>query len=107
MPNTKKRGDLSLSLGLGDLLFEGVRLLLEVRLGLLAGGQKVVQHLRQQAFPAHNLSTFKKKEKHLTIPRETPACKMRHVVLKDQCCGSGMFFPDPRSEFFHPGSRVK
>jgi hypothetical protein len=24
-----------------------------------------------------------------------------------QCCGSGMFIPDPGSEFFHPGSRVK
>jgi hypothetical protein len=23
------------------------------------------------------------------------------------CCGFGMFFPDPGSEFFHPGSRVK
>jgi hypothetical protein len=23
-----------------------------------------------------------------------------------QCCGSGMFIPDPGSEFFHPGSRV-
>ncbi len=22
----------------------------------------------------------------------------------DQCCGSGMFLPDPESEFFHPGS---
>ncbi len=22
-------------------------------------------------------------------------------------CGSGMFIPDPRSEFFHPGTRVK
>ncbi len=24
-----------------------------------------------------------------------------------QCCGSEMFIPDPGSEFFHPGSRVK
>jgi hypothetical protein len=24
-----------------------------------------------------------------------------------KCCGSGMFIPDPGSEFFHPGSRVK
>ncbi len=24
-----------------------------------------------------------------------------------QCCGSGMFIPDPGSEFFDPGSRVK
>jgi hypothetical protein len=24
-----------------------------------------------------------------------------------QCCGSGMFIPDPGSEFFHPGSLVK
>ncbi len=24
-----------------------------------------------------------------------------------QCCGSGMFIPDPGSEFFHSGSRVK
>ncbi len=24
-----------------------------------------------------------------------------------QCCGSGMLFPDPGSEFFHPGTRVK
>jgi hypothetical protein len=24
-----------------------------------------------------------------------------------QCCGSRMFIPDPGSEFFHPGSRVK
>jgi hypothetical protein len=23
------------------------------------------------------------------------------------CCGSAMFIPDPRSEFFHPGSRVQ
>ncbi len=24
-----------------------------------------------------------------------------------QCCGSGMFIPDPGSEFFHPGSASK
>ncbi len=24
----------------------------------------------------------------------------------DQCCGSGMFTPDPGSEFFHPGSQT-
>ncbi len=23
-----------------------------------------------------------------------------------QCCGSGMVFPDPVSEFFHPGSQI-
>ncbi len=30
-----------------------------------------------------------------------------HSSLKKGCCRSGMFIPDPRSEFFHPGSRVK
>jgi hypothetical protein len=25
----------------------------------------------------------------------------------NQCCGSGMFIPDPGSEFFHLGSRIK
>jgi hypothetical protein len=25
----------------------------------------------------------------------------------NQCCGSGMFIPDPGSEFFHPGSRIQ
>jgi hypothetical protein len=29
------------------------------------------------------------------------------LYLLGQCCGSGMFMPDPGSEFFHPGSRVK
>jgi hypothetical protein len=24
-----------------------------------------------------------------------------------QCCGSGMFVPDPGYEFFHPGCRVQ
>jgi hypothetical protein len=24
-----------------------------------------------------------------------------------QYCGSGMFFPDPVSEFFHPGPRIQ
>jgi hypothetical protein len=24
-----------------------------------------------------------------------------------QCCESGMFIPDPGSEFFHPGSRIQ
>jgi hypothetical protein len=24
-----------------------------------------------------------------------------------QCCGSGMFIPDPGSKFFHPGSRIQ
>ncbi len=28
-------------------------------------------------------------------------------VTCTQCCGSGMFMPDPGSEFFHPGSRPK
>jgi hypothetical protein len=28
------------------------------------------------------------------------------VFTSEQCCGSGMFIPDPESEFFHPGSRV-
>ncbi len=27
-------------------------------------------------------------------------------TIGDQCCGTGMFIPDPRSDFFHPGSRV-
>ncbi len=26
---------------------------------------------------------------------------------KKQCCGSGIFIPDPRSGFFHPGSRIQ
>ncbi len=24
-----------------------------------------------------------------------------------QCCGSGMFIPDPGSQFFHPGSQIQ
>jgi hypothetical protein len=24
-----------------------------------------------------------------------------------QCCGSGMFIPNPGSEFFYPGSRIR
>ncbi len=27
--------------------------------------------------------------------------------IYEQCYGSGMFVPDPGSEFFHPGSRIK
>jgi hypothetical protein len=34
------------------------------------------------------------------IPLNTPA-------FSYSCCGSGMFIPDPGSEFFHPGSRIK
>jgi hypothetical protein len=30
--------------------------------------------------------------------------RFRGVVIRYQCCGSGMFIPDPR--FFHPGSRI-
>ncbi len=29
------------------------------------------------------------------------------IKCRLQCCGSGMFIPDPGYEFFHPGSRVK
>ncbi len=29
-----------------------------------------------------------------------------HIRI-NQCCGSGMFIPDPGSQFFHPGSRAK
>jgi hypothetical protein len=35
-----------------------------------------------------------------------------HFLQKDQnrcilqCCGSGMFIPDPGSDFFHPGSEL-
>jgi hypothetical protein len=29
------------------------------------------------------------------------------IVPSWQWCGPGMFIPDPGSEFFHPGSRVK
>jgi hypothetical protein len=32
--------------------------------------------------------------------------KFAYEIL-DQCCGSKMFVPDPVSEVFHPGSRVK
>jgi hypothetical protein len=32
---------------------------------------------------------------------------MPTVEYYGQCCGSpGMFFPDPGSEFLHPGSRI-
>ncbi len=27
-------------------------------------------------------------------------------TIGDQFCGTRMFIPDPRSDFFHPGSRV-
>jgi hypothetical protein len=32
-------------------------------------------------------------------------CKRNKI--NNQFCGSGMFKPDPGSEFFYPGSRVK
>jgi hypothetical protein len=31
--------------------------------------------------------------------------RMRHKQFIMQCCGSGMFIPDPN--FFHPGSRIR
>jgi hypothetical protein len=30
----------------------------------------------------------------------------RKNLRNPQCCGFGMLIPDPRSEFFHPGSRI-
>ncbi len=30
-----------------------------------------------------------------------------YVYTHGQCCGSGMFIPDPGSDFFHPGSRTQ
>jgi hypothetical protein len=50
--------------------------------------------------------------------RETPCLKMLKQLLKalylilyseyaTQCCGSGMFIPDPRSELSHQGSRTR
>ncbi len=30
---------------------------------------------------------------------------VKYYEVKKQCCGSGMFIPDPN--FFYPGSRVK
>jgi hypothetical protein len=30
-----------------------------------------------------------------------------HFMCFGQRCGSGMFFPDPRSELFHPRSRIQ
>jgi hypothetical protein len=40
--------------------------------------------------------------------RNVTACGLARNQRYKQCCGSGMFIPDPGSEFFfHPGSRVK
>ncbi len=29
------------------------------------------------------------------------------LIWGKRCCGSGMFIPDPESEFIHPGSRIQ
>ncbi len=42
-----------------------------------------------------------------TVRLCNPAYRHRvHIIPCMQCCGSGMFIPDPESEFFHPGSRI-
>ncbi len=39
------------------------------------------------------------------MPYAIRAIKRYEQVLRIQCCGSGMFIPDPT--FFHPGSRIR
>jgi hypothetical protein len=40
-------------------------------------------------------------------PALQPCTRHRvHIIPCMQCCGTGMFIPDPESEFFHPGSRI-
>jgi hypothetical protein len=44
----------------------------------------------------------------MLIPPHPPPPPHRKLVARPtQCCGSGMFIPDPNPNFFHPGSRIR
>jgi hypothetical protein len=67
---------------------------------------KLLQNYYSNPSPsAHTLSLAGSVTNNGKTTAECPSDSSMVRTLEQQCCGSGMFIPDP--DFFHPGTRIR